>query len=1314
MAGDLVAKFRLDGDASGLKRSLEESRAALLRSFADAKSAIAPATQALAEAQAHAQRMAQALKSEGKSGEDFARWMHGAEEAVKKAKEEVLSKTAALQGARQAARGNASAISQAAQLEQVAIKASAAAVAQAAMVDQAAAAARDAAHRKMLEQSREEIRARREMAAEQAADALKVRSAVALDRFKRGQPNVLNSQETSTTKATGTMASQMMASAMPPTAPQKKALTSFSGSSTVFSEVQAVENSTNRTVTAMRHLGHMGLAAFVAPAVLSGIKDAAVYLARVADEAASTSARVKLASRSLAEFGQTQAALRDLSKESGVPVAHMAGLYQRVAEPIREMGGSAKDAQMLVDMLGKSLRVTGATAEEQASAFLQFSQAMGAGVLQGEELRAMKLSAPRMVQAIADGLGVNAGDLKKMGEEGSLTSKKVFEAAKSQYGSVAEEASRLPKTLGMGWTNFQEAVKKNAVDMDNAVGVTHALGSALSFAGDHAGAASLAMTGAGTGAALLATRLSASAVSAGTAGMALRALGVVAPWLAGIGVLATVGGMAWEMWGRKGGEAGGAVAKNLGAATSAFESFAGKAGDKEYLAQVTALKEEIQGVRDKLLDPAFRLSDLGKQAEEEVARAESALERLAEKRAKAAPSGTAKERTALGLDDLRADTAGLLGKDFQTKLNSLDSLWQKYTQRRVEDNNLLSVSYMELSHALSLAMGEAKTPAEFGALSGRLVKALQSTGGRQGNGALTLRAQLENAIESRAQAETKELEQMVSGLSAKMGRVQAVFDSTAKQAALASMLVGGMAKAQAELAQDKAGVSAIDAAQSRGEVAQTQAGTALKLAAIAEIHGRKVALSDEEARAQREAANADIEAARASQRQKLMILEAEAGATREALGKNEEVRAAAQQRALSLKRGDEHDRLINDASARQVTSNGYIDRLAQIEDEKRKLAEDTTKAVTESTTRRVQAEVDASRRARDIAAEENREKKALLEDLQKTAATQAQSALERYKSYAQQVIDLDKQIAHNRLDTAASIHALKREDLSPSDKAKDIRSEMAENQSASNAAYQSGDKAGALDILNRNRGLATELAHTKGDGVDPKAMKTEGIAALGNIGAQVDAILREQREEAVKAAQEQKNVYVEMTQAVKNLAQEIGKLNASEAIKLKTEINTESLQTAIGQIRAALSKETFQLNVAAGNVGAATPSGLSPAAMAVASQAPAGAVMAAANAVGAASAAQSPAKAGPSLVERAVAPVVASQAQRDAWKSDTGQPGGKSWGDGKGGLAPGIQSLQPVNMTWPDGRRSQVWTKPDAAGDLHRAIQDTASMWGQP
>ena len=61
----------------------------------------------------------------------------------------------------------------------------------------------------------------------------------------------------------------------------------------------------------------------------------------------------------------------------------------------------------------KSFMANGLSAGEASSAVLQFGQALGRGVLQGDELNSILENAPPIAQAIADKLGVTTGALRE-------------------------------------------------------------------------------------------------------------------------------------------------------------------------------------------------------------------------------------------------------------------------------------------------------------------------------------------------------------------------------------------------------------------------------------------------------------------------------------------------------------------------------------------------------------------------------------------------------------------------------------------------------------------------------------------------------------------------------------------------------------------------------------------------------------------------------------------------------------------------------------------------------------------------------------
>ena len=88
---------------------------------------------------------------------------------------------------------------------------------------------------------------------------------------------------------------------------------------------------------------------------------------------------------------------------------------------------------------------SGTTAEDAAGAMLQLSQAMGSGALQGDELRSILERMPQLAAAIADTMGVSAGEIKKLGAEGKITTPILVKA----FAQISQSAGDidLTKTL---------------------------------------------------------------------------------------------------------------------------------------------------------------------------------------------------------------------------------------------------------------------------------------------------------------------------------------------------------------------------------------------------------------------------------------------------------------------------------------------------------------------------------------------------------------------------------------------------------------------------------------------------------------------------------------------------------------------------------------------------------------------------------------------------------------------------------------------------------------------------------------------------
>lgn len=110
--------------------------------------------------------------------------------------------------------------------------------------------------------------------------------------------------------------------------------------------------------------------------------------------------------------------------------------------------------------LSKEFAIAGASQEEQASATLQLTQALGSGVLRGEEFNAVFEAAPTIMQDIADYMGVPIGQLREMASEGEITADTVKKAMLGATDSIDKKFDSMDMTFEQMMTNFASDCQK--------------------------------------------------------------------------------------------------------------------------------------------------------------------------------------------------------------------------------------------------------------------------------------------------------------------------------------------------------------------------------------------------------------------------------------------------------------------------------------------------------------------------------------------------------------------------------------------------------------------------------------------------------------------------------------------------------------------------------------------------------------------------------------------------------------------------------------------------------------------------------------
>jgi tape measure domain-containing protein len=197
--------------------------------------------------------------------------------------------------------------------------------------------------------------------------------------------------------------------------------------------------------------------------------------ANMADDIRLLGARIEVAAGSMESGAAAMSALEAISRRTGTSVSANAEVFTRLNQSILQMGGTQQDTLKMTELLGKAIRVSGASAVEAKSAMLQFGQALGSGKLQGDELRSLMENAPYLMRQLADGLGVPVGALKSLGEQGKLTSDVIATALGKAASQIDADFQKFPQTIGSAMDVAIDAALRANSKLDELTGTSAAL-----------------------------------------------------------------------------------------------------------------------------------------------------------------------------------------------------------------------------------------------------------------------------------------------------------------------------------------------------------------------------------------------------------------------------------------------------------------------------------------------------------------------------------------------------------------------------------------------------------------------------------------------------------------------------------------------------------------------------------------------------------------------------------------------------------------------------------------------------------------------
>lgn len=194
------------------------------------------------------------------------------------------------------------------------------------------------------------------------------------------------------------------------------------------------------------------------------------------------------------QWGQTTAMLKNAvgdagdyktSLETSLEYANKVGVstddFIQSASRLRtlapEVVSNYGDAAKFTKLLDMNMISTGASTQEASSAMRQITQALGKGIVNGDELNSIMENSPQIARMLAKHLNASVGDLKQLGKEGKISGQALYDTVLENADAIEKQFAAMPVTADRAWNSIKNTIGVRSAEAATALSVN--LGKAL-------------------------------------------------------------------------------------------------------------------------------------------------------------------------------------------------------------------------------------------------------------------------------------------------------------------------------------------------------------------------------------------------------------------------------------------------------------------------------------------------------------------------------------------------------------------------------------------------------------------------------------------------------------------------------------------------------------------------------------------------------------------------------------------------------------------------------------------------------------------
>lgn len=212
-------------------------------------------------------------------------------------------------------------------------------------------------------------------------------------------------------------------------------------------------------------------------AVSKAVKNVTSNVIELGNQWGRTTAMLKNAVGDNGDYNASLETSLKYANEVGVSTDDFVQSAARLRTLAPEVVTNYGDAAKFTKLLDMNMVSTGASTQEASSAMRQITQALGKGIVNGDELNSIMENSPQIARMLAQHLNVSVGELKQLGKEGKISGQALYDTVLENADAIEQQFTAMPVTADRAWNTIKNTLGVRSAEAATAISTN--LGKAL-------------------------------------------------------------------------------------------------------------------------------------------------------------------------------------------------------------------------------------------------------------------------------------------------------------------------------------------------------------------------------------------------------------------------------------------------------------------------------------------------------------------------------------------------------------------------------------------------------------------------------------------------------------------------------------------------------------------------------------------------------------------------------------------------------------------------------------------------------------------